>query len=143
MARAAASSRNLNRTQFLVLGLLLIAWIGAVPLASVNAITAVVVLAASAFLALLSVGTYRRWRWTFWLVLFIGFLNVLSVPASIADAGEILKLAGLLAGQGVSWASMLPEVLPALLRDFSNLAAIGVSIAMLVGYRRAGVWAAF
>jgi hypothetical protein len=82
--------------------------------------------AISAFLVLLGVGVVKRWRWTFWLVLVAFILGVLRVPASA------LQLAGLLSPQGPVWYMLL--------QGFIGLVQFAIGLAMLAGYRRAGVW---
>jgi hypothetical protein len=85
--------------------------------------------AISAFLVLLGVGVVRRWRWTFWLVLVAFILGVLRVPASV------LQLAGVLPAEAPAWY--------ALLQAFLGLVQFAIGLAMLVGYRREGVWGSF
>jgi hypothetical protein len=76
---------------------------------------------------LLSVGVVRRWRWTFWLI-FVAFVlgGLLRVPASV------LQLVGVLPAQGPAWYALLQTLL--------GLVQSAVGLAMLAGYRRAGVW---
>ena len=133
---------SLNRTQGLVLGFFVFAWVAlvvilmAAPEVYDQALRlpsgerrqwALAFLAAlSAFLFLLGVGVVRLWRWTFWLVLVAFIVGVLRVPASV------LQLTGL-----------LPAVVPAwyaLLQAFLGLVQFAIGLAMLAGYRRAGVW---
>jgi hypothetical protein len=83
--------------------------------------------AISVFLLLLSVGVVRRWRWTFWLILVAFVLGgLLRVPASV------LQLVGVLPAQGPAWY--------ALLQALRGLMQFAIGLAMLAGYRRAGVW---
>jgi hypothetical protein len=84
-----------NRTQALVLGFALLAWVSL----TVILVTAPEIydealqvtghrraaeigflLALSAFLGLLWIGVVRRWRWTFWLILVAFLLGLLRVP---------------------------------------------------------------
>ena len=84
-----------NRTQALVLGFLLLAWISllvilaaapqvyeqALRLPTGNRRTAQIAFLAAltGFLALLAVGVVRRWRWTFWLILVAFLFGVLRL----------------------------------------------------------------
>jgi hypothetical protein len=81
------------------------------------------------FLGLLSVGVLRRWRWIFWLVLVAFLAGVLRVPVAI------LQLTGVLAADVPTWYVTLQGII--------GLAQVAVGLAMLAGYRRAGVWGAF
>jgi chromate transport protein ChrA len=126
-----------NRTQALVLGFFLMA------------LTSLVVILAAApeiydqalrlgsdsprwvaliFLAVLAVGVLRRWRWTFWLILVAFLAGVLRVPV----AG--LELTGVLAADGPTWYVAFQGLLGVL--------QFAIGLAMVAGYRRAGVWGA-
>jgi hypothetical protein len=139
-----------NRTQRLVLGFFAVAWVGLVAILAVapevyNAslrlrpgtesgvspalVRAVFLAALSAFLALLSLGVVRRWRWTFWLVAVAFVLGVLRVPAAA------LQLAGALPADGPAWYVVLQGLI--------GLVQLAIGLAMLAGYRRGGVWSAF
>ena len=134
-----------NRTQALVLGFFLLVWAGLVALLAaapeVYAQTLklsdgdrrpaelALLAALSAFIALLGLGVLRRWRWTFWLIVVAFLFGVLRVLASF------LALTGALPAAGPAW-YVLVQALVGLLQ-----CAIG--LAMLAGYRRAGVWGAF
>src|SRR6266540_774253 len=63
-----------NRTQAVVLGFFLLAWV-----------------------SLLVIGVVRRWRWAFWLILVAFLFGVLRVPVAI------LQLTGILAVSGPTW----------------------------------------
>src|SRR5919107_2730706 len=98
---------SLNRTQQLVLGFFVLAWVALIAiLAAAREVyeqllrllgrepklpMLAFLTALSTFLMLLGVGVVRRWRWTFWLVL-VAFLigGVLRVPASILQLREML-----------------------------------------------------
>jgi hypothetical protein len=86
-------------------------------------------LALSAFLTLLVVGVFRRWRWMFWLVLVAFLAGLLRVPASA------LELAGLLPSNGPTWYLLLQAAI--------GLVQFAIGLAMLVGLRKAGPWGAF
>jgi hypothetical protein len=83
----------------------------------------------TAFLGLLTVGVLRRWRWTFWLVLLAFLAGVLRVPVAI------LQLTGVLAADVPIWYVTFQGVI--------GLAQVAIGLAMLAGYRRAGLWGAF
>ncbi len=137
---------GLNRTQQLVLGFYVLAWIaliailaaapevyeqllrlpGGEPKLPMLAFLTVL----STFLILLGVGVVRRWRWTFWLVL-VAFLigGVLRVPASI------LQLRGMLPTDFPVWYLRL--------RALIGVVQVAIGLLMVVGYRRDGVWGSF
>ncbi len=85
--------------------------------------------ALSLFLVILATGVVRRWRWTFWLIL-VAFLAGVLRP--IASA---LELAGIAPLQGPAWYVVLQGVVGGV--------QLAIGIAMVVGYRRGGAWAAF
>jgi hypothetical protein len=134
-----------NRTQVLVLGFLLLAWtslliiLAAAPAVYDQALrlptgdrrTAEIgfLAAISGFIALLGVGVVGRWRWTFWLVLVAFLFGVLRVPVAI------LQLTGILAANGPTWYVAFQGLLGVL--------QFAIGLAMVAGYRRAGVWGAF
>jgi hypothetical protein len=81
------------------------------------------------FLGLLAVGVLRRWRWMFWLVLVAFLAGILRVPVAI------LQLTGVLPADVPTWYVLFQGVI--------GLAQVAIGLAMLVGYRRAGVWGSF
>ena len=81
------------------------------------------------FLGLLTVGVLRRWRWIFWLVLVAFLADVLRVPVAV------LQLTGVLAADVPAWYVAFQGVI--------GLAQVAIGLAMLAGYRRAGVWGSF
>jgi hypothetical protein len=81
------------------------------------------------FIGLLAVGVVRRWRWCFWLILVAFLAGVLRVPV----AG--LQLSGVLAADGPTWYVVFQGLLGVL--------QFAIGLAMVAGYRRAGVWGAF
>jgi hypothetical protein len=81
------------------------------------------------FLGLLAFGVLRRWRWTFWLVLVAFLAGILRMPVAI------LQLTGVLAADVPTWYVLFQGVI--------GLAQVAIGLAMLTGYRRAGVWGAF
>jgi hypothetical protein len=86
-------------------------------------------LALAAFIAVLSVGVLRRWRWTFWLILLAFLAGVLRVPVAI------LQLAGVLSASAPGWYVVFQGLV--------GVAQLAIGLAMLAGYRRSGVWGAF
>ncbi len=81
------------------------------------------------FIGLLVIGVLRRWRWSFWLILVAFLAGVLRVPT----AG--LQLAGVLVADGPTWYVVFQGLLGVL--------QFAIGLAMVAGYRRAGVWGAF
>jgi hypothetical protein len=134
-----------NRTQALVLGFFLMALTSlAIILAAAPeiydqalrlpsnsprwmALTLLAMLAV--FIGLLAVGVVRRWRWCFWLILVAFLAGVLRVPV----AG--LQLSGVLAADGPTWYVVFQGLLGVL--------QFAIGLAMVAGYRRAGIWGAF
>jgi hypothetical protein len=137
---------SLNRTQQLVLGFFVFAWVALVvilvaapgiyeqalrlPGGERKLPTLAFLAAISVFLVLLGVGVVRRWRWTFWLVL-VAFLigGVLRVPASI------LQIRGILPSGFPDWYLLLQALI--------GVVQVVIGILMVVGYRRDGVWGSF
>jgi len=134
-----------NRTQQLVVGFFVLAWIAFVAIVVLApevytqtlqkvdgkslAIEASLLIALSALIAVLVVGVFRRWRWTFWLVLISFLFGVLRLPASA------LQLAGMLPASGPTWYEALQGVI--------GVVQFLIAIAMVAGYRKAGVWGEF
>jgi hypothetical protein len=83
----------------------------------------------TAFIGLLAVGVLRRWRWIFWLILVAFLAGVLRVPVAI------LQLTGVLAAHVPTWYVTFQGII--------GLAQVAIGLAMLIGYRRAGVWGSF
>ncbi len=86
-------------------------------------------IAISALISFLVVGVFRRWQWTFWLVLIAFFFGVLRLPASA------LQLAGMIPPSGPTWYEVLQGVI--------GVVQFLIAIAMFAGYRKAGVWGEF
>ncbi len=134
-----------NRTQALVLGFFLmvlaslVVILAAAPEVYEQALrlppswprwAAIAFLAAlTVFIALLSIGVLRQWRWMFWLILIAFLAGVLRVPVAI------LQLTGVLAADGPAWYVVFQGLLGVL--------QVVIGLAMVAGYRRAGVWGAF
>jgi hypothetical protein len=142
--RSIAGIHAINRTQGLVLGFFILAWMTLAVIlllsSSVRDVTLPRVLGTGtpavlaflvgllAFLAVLGIGVTRRWRWLFWL-LFLAFAAGLArVPVTI------LQLAGQLSPEGPDWYLVLQGV--------AGVVQVGLACAMFTGYRRAGPWGA-
>jgi hypothetical protein len=140
--------RVMNRTKALVLGLFAVYWVivvvilaaardvydGQLPQAvrlSGNQRPAEIgaLLLLTTLFAVLSTGVIRSWRWTFWLILVAFMAGILRVLASA------LQLAGIVPSQGPAWYVVLQAVV--------GLIQFVIALAMLVGYRKTGVWGAF
>ncbi|MDQ6900599.1 MAG: hypothetical protein M3072_14025 [Candidatus Dormibacteraeota bacterium] len=135
---------RLNRLKAAVLAFFALAWVSVIAIFAVkpeildarlqvNAgnrrLADVVFLAAlTLFLAVLWAGVVRGWRWLFWLVLVAFTAGILRVPASA------LELANALPPEGPAWYLMLQAAI--------GMVQFAIGLAMIVGYRRAGVWAA-
>lgn len=136
---------TMNRTQALVLGFFAMALIGFVAILAlapdVYSVTLKLrpngsrlpelafLLALAAFLVLLSIGTMRRWRWLFWLILVAFLAGILRLPASV------LEVTGALPAAGPAWYMLLQAGI--------GVAQFLIGLAMIVGYRRSGPWGAF
>jgi hypothetical protein len=86
-------------------------------------------LALTGLLGILSTGVIRSWRWTFWLILVVFLFGIVRLPTSA------LELAGILPTQDPAWYVVLQAVV--------GLMQFVTAIAMLAGYRKAGVWGAY
>ena len=81
------------------------------------------------FIGLLTVGVLRRWRWIFWLIVVAFLAGILRVPVAI------LQLTGVLAADVPIWYVTFQGII--------GLVQVAIGLAMLAGYRRAGVWGSF
>ena len=124
----------INRIKAIILGQFLLYWLTVLVIAfaapDVFGLPVPYTLLAAAglalFLALLSIGVIRGWRWLFWLILLAflaGILRLLTAP---------LELAGWIPRRGPPWYVMLSAVI--------GLFQFATAIAMVAGYRRSGVW---
>lgn len=139
------AGRILNRTQLLVLGFFVLVWIALVAILAfspdvyahalslapgdIRMIEVGFLVALSALIALLVIGVLRRWRWAFWLILVAFLFGVLRLPASA------LQLVGLMSATGPIWYEALQGAI--------GVAQFLIALAMLSGYKKAGVWGAF
>jgi hypothetical protein len=82
----------------------------------------------SALFAVLATGVICGWRWTFWLILIVFLFGIVRVPTSA------LQLAGIVPRQGPAWYVVFQAIV--------GLIQFGIALAMLAGYRKAGVWGA-
>ncbi len=136
---------RINRIQAMVLGFTSVAW-GAllvilvadpalydanftqVGLAPGPVVRVLFFAALSVFLMALGIGTVRRWRWMFWLVLIAFAAGAIRVPVSA------LQLAGVLPLDVPAWYAALQAGI--------GVVQVLIAIAMFRGYRRGGVWGA-
>jgi hypothetical protein len=132
-----------NRTQALVLGFFLVVLVSVVAIrvaspevydqalrlpSGQRRLETIFLAALVGFIALLAVGVFRRWRWTFWLITVAFLSGVLRVPVAI------LQLTGFLAADVPIWYQLFQGLL--------GVAQFAIGLAMVAGYRRAGVWGA-
>jgi hypothetical protein len=133
-----------NRTQALVLGFFVLAMTSllvimaaapevydqALRLPTGNRAVEIAFLAALlGFITLLGIGVLRRWRWAFWLILVAFLAGVLRVPVAILQLTEVLT------ADGPRWYVTFQGLLGVL--------QLAIGLAMVAGYRRAGVWGEF
>jgi hypothetical protein len=137
-----ANPIRINRVQVLVLAFLLMAWLSLVvilvaapevyelrlrSLPGAQPVVAIVfVLALTAFIVFLSIGVLRRWRWTFWLILIAFLFGVLRIPVAV------LQLSGQMRPEGPPWYVLLQGVI--------GVVQVLIALAMVLAYRRSGVW---
>jgi hypothetical protein len=86
-------------------------------------------IAISSLIAILAVGILRRWRWVYWLVLLAFLAGIVRVIASA------LELVGAVPAAGPKWYVEAQAMI--------GVAQFGIALAMIAGYRKAGVWGAF
>lgn len=133
----------INRTQALVLGFFLLAWVSLLVILAAapevydqalrlptgdRPLELGFLAALTGFIALLAIGVVRQWRWIFWLILVAFLFGLLRVPVAI------LQLTGVLAANGPTWYVAFQGLLGVL--QFT------IALAMVAGDRRAGVWGA-
>ena len=134
-----------NRTQQLVLGFVVLAWLALVVILLVSPeiydrtlragpaqrplVDLVFLVALTGLLTLLGIAVVRRRRWAFWLVLVAFFAGLLRVPAAA------LELAGHLSTGDPTWYIVFQAV--------AGVIQFLIATAMFIGYRRSGVWGEF
>jgi RsiW-degrading membrane proteinase PrsW (M82 family) len=82
----------------------------------------------TALFAVLSTGVLRNWHWTFWLILVVFLVGIVRVPAAV------LQFTGRVPWQGPVWYVVLQAGV--------GLLQFAIALAMLAGYRKAGLWGA-
>src|SRR3954471_9131502 len=131
-----------NRTQQLVLGFVVLAWLALMVILLVSPeiydrslraggsqrrlVDLGFVVALTGLLALLGLAVVRRWRWAFWLILIAFFAGLLRVPAAALEPTRNL------ATPDPAWYVILQAAL--------GVVQFLIATAMLRGYRKAGVW---
>jgi hypothetical protein len=134
-----------NRTQRLVLGFFAAVWVGLLAIlyadpqiydstlnlgpGSNRWADLALLIAVSLLIAILAVGILRRWRWIFWVILLAFLAGIVRVIASA------LELAGEVPAAGPTWYVEVQAVI--------GVVQFGIALAMIAGYRKAGVWGAF
>ena len=83
----------------------------------------------SILIAVLALGVVRRWRWMFWLILVAFLFGPVRVLASV------LQLMGLLPAGAPSWYIALQAAV--------GIVQFLIGLAMVAGYRSAGIWGDF
>jgi len=80
----------------------------------------------SLLIAVCGIGTARRWRWLFWLIVVAFLAGALRILASVG------ALAGLVPLNGPAWYVALQGLI--------GVVQLAIGIAMLRSYRRVGIW---
>lgn len=135
----------INRTQGLVLGFFVVAWVALVVILAVSPDVREVMLgrmpgggtaalvgfavALLVFLSVLAIGVLRRWRWAFWLILVAFAAGLLRVPVAV------LQLTRRMVPDGPDWYVVVQGII--------GVVQVAVAAAMLRGYRRSGPWGSF
>jgi len=134
-----------NRTQQLVLGFVVLAWLALVVILLVSPeiydrslgadgahrrmVDLGLLVALSGLLALLGLAVVRRWRWAFWVILIVFFAGLLRVPTAA------LVLTGHLSTGDPTWYVVFQAVV--------GVIQFLIATAMFIGYRRSGIWGEF
>jgi len=136
----------MNRTQTMLIGFLILSGVALVAilvgapdlsdaelrpldLAGLPYVRLAFLAAITGLLVLVAIGTLRRWRWTFWLVLIAFAAGVLRVPFFA------LQLLGVVSSEVPLWYAGLQAVI--------GVVQVAIAAAMVIGYRRDGPWGAF
>jgi hypothetical protein len=131
-----------NRTQLLVLGVIVLAWLALVAILLVSPeiydsslgvgesqrqlADLTFLVAVSGLLAFVGLAVVRRWRWAFWLIMVAFFAGLLRVPTAA------LGLTGYISTGDPTWYVLVQAVL--------GVIQFLIAGAMFIGYRRSGVW---
>jgi hypothetical protein len=134
-----------NRTQRLVLGFFVLVWAGVIAILIADPqiydstlklgpgahrlADLALLIVISALIAVITVGVLRRWRWVFWLIVVAFLFGIVRLLATA------LELAGAVPAVGPAWYAVIQAVI--------GVAQFGIALAMIAGYRKAGVWGAF
>jgi hypothetical protein len=140
-----AAIRATNRTQRLVLGFFAAVWVALVAILLTAPETydstlrlgpgahllpdLAFLVAISVLIAILVIAALNRSRWIFWPVVIAFLFGILRVPASA------LQLMNVLPTSGPTWYVLLQAAI--------GVAQFVIALAMIAGYRRAGIWGAF
>jgi hypothetical protein len=135
----------ISRAQALVLGFFAVAWVSVLAILIVapeiydqalglppgdhRSADLGLLAALSVFLAVLAYGVVRRWRWMFWLIAVAFVFGIARAPASF------LQLIGVVPASNPSWYLLFQAAI--------GLVQFAIGLALLVGYRRRGVWGDF
>jgi len=134
----------INRTKALVIGFFVAAWVSLIAIlvyspevydqelrvaGADRSVEVLFLVLLSLFLVLMSAGVLRGWRWVFWLIV-VAFL-----AGSLRFAASLLELAGVVARTGPTWYVALQGAI--------GVVQVAIGVAMLIGYRKRGVWGAF
>jgi hypothetical protein len=135
-----------NRTQSLLIGFVIVSWAALVAilvgapdlydaelrplgLAGLPDVRLAFLAAITGLLVLVAIGTLRRWRWTFWLLLIAFAAGLLRVPLFA------LQVLGVVSVDVPLWYAALQAVV--------GIVQVAIAAAMFAGYRRHGIWGAF
>ena len=99
------------------------------PLGQTRAVQTSFFVVLTVFIALLAVGVLRRWRWMFWLI------AVAFLAGPLRTLASILELVRIVPTGGPGWYVVFQGVI--------GLVQLGIGLALVRGYRRAGAWGAF
>jgi hypothetical protein len=130
-----------NRTQALVLGFFLVAWVSVLTIrvaapevydqalglpGNRRSAEIAFLVGLSCFIGLLVVAVVRRWRWAFWLILVAFLFGVLRVPVAA------LQLTGVLASNAPGWYVLFQGLL--------GVVQFGIGLVMVADCRQSGPW---
>jgi hypothetical protein len=136
----------MNRTQALLIGFVILSWVALVAilvgaphlydaelrplgLAGLPTVRLAFLAAITGLLMVLAIGTWRRWRWVFWVLLIAFAAGVLRVPLFA------LQLLGVVSFDVPLWYAGLQAVI--------GVVQVAIAALMFAGYRRHGIWGTF